>query len=287
MEKDLLVLISEGMSEFSKGQKLIGRYILDHYDKAAFMTASKLGTTVGISESTVVRFATELGYEGYPQLQRSLQELIRNRLTTTQRLEVTNAHMSDDVLTQVLNADIDRIRRTQGTVSREDFDGAVDAIIAAKTIYVLGIRSASSIAQFLYFYFNHIFPHVKLVTSKSSSDMLEDMFRAGEGDVFIGISFPRYSKRTIKAIEFVKNRGAKIVAITDSKDSPIAEKADYTLIARSDMTSFVDSLVAPLSIINALVVAIGLKKLEDVSETYGELERIWDDYEVYDKDEVK
>ncbi len=283
MNRDLLSEINERMPEFSKGQKLIGKYIVNNYDKAAFMTANKLGVAVGISESTVVRFAVELGYEGYPQLQRSLQELIRNRLTTIQRLKVTNDQIGEDILSKVLTMDMDKIRRTLDEVSREDFDCAVNALIEAKTIYILGIRSASALAKFMYFYFNHIFPDVRIVISHSNSDIFEEIFRVDEKDVLIGITFPRYSKRTISAIEFAKQRGAAVVAITDSETSPIASKADYTLLARSDMTSFVDSLVAPLSLINALIVAIGIKKSEEISTTFTELERIWDKFDVYEK----
>ncbi|MEG1621709.1 MAG: MurR/RpiR family transcriptional regulator, partial [Oscillospiraceae bacterium] len=243
MKKDLLTQINQEMAKFSKGQKSIGKFIISHYDKAAFMTASKLGITVGVSESTVVRFATELGYEGYPQLQRSLQELIRNRLTSVQRMEVTNEQIGEeDILSRVMNLDIEKLRRTLEEVSKDDFQGAVDSLLKAKNIYILGIRSSSALARFIHFYFNQIFENVKLVNTSSTSEMFEQIFRINENDVFIGISFPRYSKRTIKAIHFAKERGATVIALTDTKASPIAENADYALLARSDMTSFVDSL---------------------------------------------
>lgn len=282
--KDLLTLIESKMPEFSKGQKAIGKYIINHYDKAAFMTASKLGVTVGISESTVVRFATEIGFEGYPELQRALQELIRNRLTSVQRMAVTNDQLGEsDVLTKVLTMDIDKIRRTLEETSREEFERTVDTIANARSIYILGIRSSAALARFIYFYFNHIFDNVKFINTSSTSEMFEQIFRIGKEDVFIGISFPRYSKRTVKAINYAKECGAKVVAITDTAKSPLAENADHLLLARSDMASFVDSLVAPLSIINAMIVAVGMKRKVEISDTYAKLERIWDEYEVYEK----
>lgn len=286
MNKDLIGLISGMMPRFSKGQKQIARYIVEHYDKAAFMTAAKLGQAVGVSESTVVRFAAELGFEGYPQLQRSLQELIRNRLTNVQRMEITGEQIGDgDLLERVLTMDIDKIRRTLEETSRSEFSSAVDTLLGAKTIYILGIRSAASLASFIAFYFNHVFDNVKLITAASTSDVFEQLLKIHEDDVLIGISFPRYSQRTVTAMKFVKERGAKVIALTDSSISPIAEYADIRLYARSDMASFVDSLVAPLSLINALIVAVGIKKRDEVSLAYAELERIWDKYGVYAKND--
>ncbi|MBQ3241452.1 MAG: MurR/RpiR family transcriptional regulator [Oscillospiraceae bacterium] len=284
MSRDLIHSITQQMSGFSKGQKRIAQYILSHYDKAAFMTAAKLGSTVGVSESTVVRFASELGFEGYPQLQRALQELIRNRLTSVQRMEVTSDQLGEgDVLHKVLNQDIEKIRRTLEKASVEVFEQAVDTIVSAKNIYILGVRSASALSGFMSFYFNQIFENVRLVNTTSTSEMFEQIMRIGEGDVIIGITFPRYSKRTVNAARFAKQNGAKVIAITDSNLSPIAEIADQLLLARSDMASFVDSLVAPLSVINALIVAIGIKKKDEISSTYERLEQIWDDYNVYEK----
>ena len=286
MPMDLLSIIEKNMSNFSKGQKLIGKFITQHYDKAAFMTASKLGDTVGVSESTVVRFATEVGFEGYPQLQKNLQEIIRNRLTTVQRMEIIDGQIGDaDVLTKVLSLDSEKIRRTLEEQSNEGFEAAADSIIAAKNIYILGIRSSAALAQFMSFYFNQIFPNVRLVTGSSASEMFEQIFRVGKDDVFIGISFPRYSKRTVKAIDYAKERGATVIAITDSAGSPLAAKCDHLLLARSDMASFVDSLVAPLSLINALIVAVGMRRQKEVGETYAQLEKIWDEYDVYEKNE--
>jgi len=284
MSRDLIHFITQQMPGFSKGQKLIAQYILAHYDKAAFMTAAKLGMTVGVSESTVVRFASELGFDGYPQLQRALQELIRNRLTSVQRMEVTSDQLGDgNILHKVLNLDIEKIRRTMEKASVEDFEQAVDAIVSAKNIYILGVRSASALSGFMSFYFNQIFENVRPINTTSASEMFEQIMRIKEGDVFIGITFPRYSKRTTNAAKFAKENGAKVIAITDSDLSPIAEAADHLLLARSDMASFVDSLVAPLSMINALIVAIGIRKKDEISSTYERLEQIWDEYNVYEK----
>jgi len=284
MSRDLINQVQSKMSDFSKGQRLIGQYIIDHYDKAAFMTASKLGTTVGVSESTVVRFASEIGYDGYPQLQRALQEMIRNRLTSVQRMEVTNDQMgTTDILSKVLNMDIEKIRRTLEETSHEEFNGAVDDIIGAKTIYIMGVRSSSALAVFLSTYFHYIFDNVVMIDTSSTSELFEQILRIGKGDVFIALSFPRYSQKTVNAAKYCHNRGAKVIAITDSRLSPIAENAHRLLLARSDMASFVDSLVAPLSIINALIVAIGLKKKDEVADTFERLEKIWDEYNVYEK----
>ena len=281
---DILTKIETMMPEFSKGQKAIGRYMLEHYDKAAYLTASKLGAVVRVSESTVVRFAIELGFEGYPELQKSLQELIRTKLTSVQRMEITNDRIGDgEVLSKILAGDIDKIRTTLDRIDPAAFDAAVDAIIGAKHIYISVMRSASLLSGFLGYYFNLMFPDVRTVQATSSSEMFEQLFRIDEGDVFIGISFPRYSKRIIDAIDFAKSKGAVTVALTDSDASPLAACADHLLIARSDMASFVDSYVAPLSVINALIVAVSKKKQQDVSETFEKLEAIWDEYDVYAK----
>ena len=286
MEKDLFTLINETLSGLSKGHKLIANYILSHYDKAAFMTAQKLGKTVGVSESTVVRFVSELGYDGYPALQKGLQELMRNKLTTVQRIEVTSDLMSsDNVLERVLNLDIDKIRRTLEETSKEDFNNAVDTIVSCNTLYIMGTRSAASIASFLAYYLGLIFPHVKLVQSTTTSELFEKIMRIDEKDAMIGISFPRYSKQTVKALKYAKSNGANVIAITDSKASPIAKYADSLLLARSDMASFVDSLVAPLSLINALIVAVSIRNIDRVSQTFERLEKVWAEYDVYAKSE--
>ncbi len=284
MNRELLIKIQDRMGSLSKGHRLIASYILEHYDKAAFMTAAKLGATVGVSESTVVRFASEIGYDGYPMLQRALQEMIRNKLTSVQRIQLANEQMDlNDVLDTVLNQDIDRIRRTLDETSREDFRRAVEAIVGAHTIYIIGAKSASTLANFLAFYFNIIFEQVRLVAVSSSSEMYEQLIRLSGRDVLIGISFPRYSKRTVEASRYARDNGATVIAITDSIESPLAEAADCTLLARSDMASFVDSLVAPLSLVNALIAAIGIRMNDQVCQTFGRLENIWEEYNVYEK----
>lgn len=286
MEKDLFSLINEQLPSLSKGHKLIANYILSHYDKAAFMTAQKLGKTVGVSESTVVRFASELGYDGYPALQRGLQDLMRNKLTAVQRIEVTSGQMnSDDVLERVLNLDIERIRTTLDETSKEDFQRAVDLIVNSNTIYIMGTRSSASIASFINYYLSLIFPHVKLVQSTTTSELFEKIMRIDSKDVMIGVSFPRYSKQTVKALKYAHSAGAKVISITDSKSSPLAKYADALLLARSDMASFVDSLVAPLSLVNALIVAVSIRNIDRVTQTFEKLEQIWDDYDVYAKGE--
>ena len=284
MNQDILVLIQENMNTFSKGQKRIAAFILDSYDKAAFMTASRLGKKVGVSESTVVRFAAELGYDGYPDMQKSLQKMIRNRLTSVQRIEVTNDRIGDqDLVSMVLQSDMEKIRLTLEELDRSAFDNAVKAIVSAKRIYIIGVRSSAAIASFLGFYFNLIFDNVVNVTAGTASEMFEHLLRVGEDDVVIGVSFPRYSSRTVQARSFARDRKATTVAITDSEASPLAPICKYTLKARSDMASFGDSLVAPLSLVNALLVAVSRAKNDDLANTFQTLERIWEDYGVYEK----
>ncbi len=286
LNRSLLGKIERMYSEFSKGQKLIANYIMEHYDKAAFMTASKLGATAGVSESTVVRFATELGYDGYPQLQKALHEMVRSKLTSVQRIEVTSDRMDgSDIVGSVLSSDIEMIRSTLEKTSRENFNSAVQAINHASRIYILGVRSSAALASFLAFYFNFVFDNVVLVDTASSSEIFEQMFRINQDDVLIAISFPRYSKQTVDALRFASDRQATIIALTDSQSSPIASFATHLLIARSDMASFVDSLVAPLSLINALIVGATMSKREEVQHTFSDLENIWDKYQVYEKAE--
>ena len=284
MPKDILSTIQSEMNTFSKGQKLIANFILESYDKAAFMTASKLGKTVKVSESTVVRFAAELGYDGYPAMQKALQEMIRSKLTSIQRIEVTNDRIGDhDILSMVMQSDIEKIRLTMEETDQAQFQRAVDAIAKARHIYILGVRSAAAIASFMGFYFTLIFNNVTIIHTTSASEVFEQLLHVGPEDVVLGISFPRYSRRTVKAMQFAHDRGAEAIAITDSAASPLAPYSSITLLAKSDMASFVDSLVAPLSLVNALIVAIGRKKNDDLSRTFESLERIWDEYEVYEK----
>ena len=281
---DLIKRIQERYNELSKGQKLIANYITNHYEKAAFMTAARLGEVVGVSESTVVRFAIELGYDGYPKLQKVLQELIKSKLTSVQRIQVSSNRINEgNILKSVLQSDMEKIKITLEDIDQASFNRIVESILNAKKIYILGVRSSAPLASFLGFYFNLIFDNVRLVHTTSVSEMFEQILRVSEGDVVIGISFPRYSKRTIKAMQYVKNQGATVIAITDSHESPLASYSDHAIIARSDMASFVDSLVAPLSVINALIVAIGMRKKEGVYDTFEKLEKIWDEYQVYEK----
>jgi len=284
MKRNLLSEIEERMPTFSKGQKLISKYILDNYDKAAYMTAAKLGAIVQVSESTVVRFAIEMGYTGYPEFQHALREIVRTRLTSFQRMAVTSDLMGDgDLLTKVLLSDIEKIRKTIEEIDRVAFAAAVDSIVEAKHIYIMGVRSSASLAGFLNYNLRMIFDDVKFVQTTSRSEMFEQMMSIGKGDVMIAISFPRYSKRIIQAVDFAKHAGADVIALTDSPMSPIAAGADQLLVAKSDMVSFVDSLAAPLSIINAIVMAVSMKKQEELTVRLHQLERIWDEYDVYDK----
>lgn len=284
MSRDILMTIQGRMGGFSKGKKRIGQFILENYDKAAFMTAAKLGDAVNISESTVVRFASDLGYDGYPAMQRALQEMIRGKLTSVQRIEVSNDRLADqDILATVVQSDIEKLHLSLEGIDREEFSRVVDAIVGARNIYILGVRSAAALSDFLTFYFNLIFDNVRQVKTTLASEMFEQLLRVGPGDVVIGISFPRYSTRTVRGMEFARDQGATVVAITDSELSPLYDTAAYRLLAKSDMASFVDSLVAPLSIINALIVAVGRKRAAEVTATFERLESIWDEYQVYEK----
>ena len=288
-KQDLMRAIQIKFPRLSKGQKLIAEYILKHYDKAAFMTAAKLGASVGVSESTVVRFANELDFTGYPKLQKALQELIKNKLTTVQRIELSNDFITqENALKGVLKADMENIRATLEKINYKTFDEIVNSLFEAEKIYIIGLRSSSALAEFLAFYLNLILDNVKVV-AYGVSDIFEQMLNVNEKDVVIGIGFPRYATRTVEALAFAKSRNAKVVAITDGLLSPLAAKADYTLIAQSNMASFVDSLVAPLSVINALIIAVGLREKEKISRTFTTLETIWEEYQVYsykDKDKI-
>ena len=284
MAADILSQIRERHRSFSKGQKLIANYILDSYDKAAFMTACKLGKTVGVSESTVVRFAVELGFDGYPSMQKTLQELVRTRLTSVQRMEAANDRIGNqDVVSTVLQADMETIRKTNDALDRGEMERSVDAILQARHIYIIGVRSSAAIASFLNFYLRNLFDNVMLVSSTATSEMFEQMLRVNTGDVVIGISLPRYSSRTIKTMQFAHDSGATTIAITDSTDAPAGKLADHVLVAKSDMVSMVDSLVAPMSVVNALIVAISRRQQRQAADTYKTLERLWDEYDVYER----
>ena len=287
MKNDVILKIQERLPKLSKGQKLIACYILEHYDKAIYLTAAKLGGIVGVSESTVVRFAYELGYDGYPKFQNALEELVKNKLTTMQRLEVTTDRIDKtNILKSVLQMDEDRIKRTREQVDEEIFNEAVEKILTAKNIYIIGVRSCSGLATFLGYYLNIIFDNVKTVDTNSISDMFESIYKIGKGDVIIGISFPRYSRATMKCLEYAQKNEADVIAITDSYISPITSYAQYPLIGCSEMLSFADSLVAPLSIINALIVALSLKKKDEIVTNLEKLENIWGEYQVYNEKEL-
>ena len=283
MARNLLKEIEDSIPKFSKSQKILSKYILENYDKAAYMTASKLGATVSVSESTVVRFALELGFEGYPEFQHSLQEIVRIRLTSFQRMDVTNSLIGDgDVLSKVLNSDIDKIKRTIEEIDREAFQKSVDALVSAKSIYVIGLGSSATLASSLNHSLRMIFDNVKLLEASSADEIFAQIMNISEGDVIVAISFPRYSRKLITAVNYAKDSGATVIALTDSTASPIATFADNLLVARSDMASFADSLIAPLSVINALVVAVSRKKQDELRVRLHQLEKIWDEYNVYD-----
>ena len=281
-KKDLMKLIQINFNKLSKGQKLIAEYIMSHYDKAAFMTAAKLGEVVSVSESTVVRFAIALGFSGYPSLQRALQELIKNKLTTVQRLSMSDDYSNKEIgLKKVLKTDMENIRTTMDEINTETFQKVVDSILGARRVYILGLRSSTALAGYLGFYLGLLLDDVKVVTF-GISDIFEQLLRVSEDDIVIGISYPRYSRKTLDALRYVKEQNCKIVGITDSLISPIASIADFTLIATSNMVSFVDSLVAPMSLLNALIIAIGMREKSEVTEYFEELENIWEEYNVYD-----
>lgn len=284
---DLLNRINKNYSKMSKGQKLLATYITDNYDKAVFLTAARMGDIVGVSESTVVRFAMSLGYKGYPEFQKALEELVRNKLNSVQRMEVTYGRISQSaILETVLQSDADKLKTTLEKIDHSAFELAVDTILNARNIYIVGIRSCAPLASFLSFYLTLMFDNVRLLHTNSSSEIFEQMVRIGEEDVIIGISFPRYSMRTLKALEFANNRNAKVITITDSIHSPMNLYSSCNLIADSDMASIVDSLVAPLSVINALIVALCMRKQKEVAKTLTTLEEIWDEYQVYENDEI-
>lgn len=284
---ELLLRIKEKYKKMSKGQRRLADYVCNDYDKAVFLTAAKLGEIVGVSESTVVRFATQLGYKGYPGFQKALEELVRNKLNSIQRMEVTYGRISQsEILETVLQSDIDKIKMTLADIDHKAFDLAIDTLLNARRVYVIGIRSCAPLASFLGFYLNLVCDNVSVVDVNSSSEIFEQLIRINEKDVIIGISFPRYSMRTLKALEFASNRKAKVITLTDSIHSPMNLYSSCNLIARSDMASIVDSLVAPLSVVNALVVALCMKKQKEVVSTLETLEEIWGEYEVYSRDEL-
>ena len=284
MSHDILSVLQEKSPTFSKGQRRIAKYITEAYDKAAFMTANKLGKTVGVSESTVVRFAVDLGFDGYPSMQKAMQEMVLNRLTSVQRIEVANDRLGDqDVISMVIHSDIEKLRQTEETVDREEFSAAVNSILKAKRIYILGVRSVAPLATFLGHYLNYMFNNVHVVTGYSTGEMFEKIVGVNSEDVVMAFSFPRYSASTTKAATYCRSAGATVIGFTDSTLSPLGQCCDHVLVAKSDMVSLVDSLVAPLSIVNALIVAIAARREKELSRTFENLERIWEEYHVYEK----
>ena len=284
MKDDILSILEEKGPTFSKGQRRIAAYITESYDKAAFMTASRLGKTVGVSESTVVRFAVELGFDGYPEMQKAMQEMVMNRLTSVQRIEVANDRIGNqDVLAKVLQADADKLRQTAETISREHFRNAVEAILKARRIYVLGVRSAAPLANFAGYYMNYMFEDVRVITASGAGEMFENLVNITPEDVVLAFSFPRYSSATLKAVQYCRGLGATVIGITNSNISPLAQNSDHVLVAKSDMVSLVDSLVAPLSVVNALLVALASAREAEVQKSLGTLERVWEEYNIYEK----
>jgi len=284
MNQDILALLKSRASGFSKGQRKIAAFITEYYDKAAFMTASRLGNTVGVSESTVVRFAMELGYDGYPSMQKAMREMVLNRLTSVQRIGVTNDRLKDqDIVSMVLQTDMEKLRLTNEALNRESFRAAVDSILKARRIYILGVRSAAALVNFLGYYLNYMFDNVHIVTTSGSSEMFEKLVNINEEDVVIAISFPRYSKSTIMGVKYCRSVGATVIGLTNTDASPLAENSDWVLVAKSDMVSLVDTLVAPLSVVNALIVALASCRAEALSRNFETLEHVWEEYNVYEK----
>lgn len=284
MKDDILLILEEKAPTFSKGQRRIAAYIKESYDKAAFLTASKLGKTVGVSESTVVRFAVELGYDGYPEMQKAMQEMVMNRLTSVQRMGIANDRIGNqDVLSSVLQADADKIRQTSETISRDAFRQSVNAILNARRIYVLGVRSAAALANFSAYYLNYMFDNVHVITVSGAGEMFENLVGVTAEDVVLAFSFPRYSTATLKAAQYCRSVGATVVGLTNSNVSPLAQSCDYVLTAKSDMVSLVDSLVAPLSVVNALLVSLAAAREQELKQSFDTLERVWEEYNVYEK----
>lgn len=284
MQYDFLSILQQKEQSFSKGQKRIARYITEQYDKAAFMTANRLGKTVGVSESTVVRFAVDLGFDGYPSMQKAMREMVLNRLTSVQRIEVANDRFGDqDVVSMVLHSDMEKLRQTGETLDRQQFQTAVNAILRAKRVYIIGVRSAAPLANFLGYYLNYMFNNVHVVSGVGVGEMFERIVGVNSEDVVVAFSFPRYSSSTTKGAQYARSAGARVIGITDSALSPLGQCSDCVLLAKSDMVSLVDSLVAPLSVVNAMIVAVAAKKEKELSKTFSDLERIWDEYNVYEK----
>ena len=284
MSDDILSLMEDKAHRFSKGQRRIAAYIQESYDKAAFLTASKLGKAVNVSESTVVRFAMELGYDGYPSMQKAMQEMVMNRLTSVQRIGVANDRIGDnDIIKSVLQSDMEKLRLSAEMVDRESFRAAVDTILKARRIYVIGVRSAAMLANFMGYYLNYMFDNVHVITASGGSEMFEKLVGVRSEDAVLAFSFPRYSTATVNGAQYCRQVGATVIGLTGSSMSPLAQNCDYLLLAKSDMLSLVDSLVAPLSVVNALLVALASGREKVLAENFDTLERVWEEYNVYEK----
>lgn len=283
MNRDLISIIKSNFHKFSKGQKLIAQFIVDHYDKAAFMTAAKIGETVDVSESTVVRFASTLGYSGFPELQKALQVLIKNKLTTVQRIGLDDDVINDKVKLhkKILKNEMNNMRYLFEHFDIEALDKATELILKAKRVFVLGLRTSSTLSNYLGFYLDVALDDVKVLNNSGVNSLYEELIRIKENDLLIVISYPRYSKTTIEAARFVKEHNAKLVAITDTEESPVYSLADASLLAKSNIVSFVDSLVVPLTVINSLIINISLREKEDIVEYYNTLEKLWDNNSIY------
>lgn len=283
MRQDILTIMEAQLPTFSKGQRRIAAYITESYDKAAFMTASCLGKTVGVSESTVVRFAVELGYDGYPSMQKAMQEMVMNRLTSVQRIGVANDRIGGNVVSSVLHSDMEKLRQTAETVDTEAFNQAVQSILNARRIYLIGVRSAAALVSFAGYYLNYMFENVHIIHTSGYSEMFEKLVGVGSEDVVIAFSFPRYSTATIKGVQFCRQAGATVICLTNSNLSPLVQDCDHVLVAKSDMVSLVDSLVAPLSVVNALLVALAAAREDVLARNFDTLERLWEEYHVYER----
>ena len=284
MTGNILHTIEERMSGLSKGQRRIASYILENCDLAAFMTAGRLGRTVAVSESTVVRFASELGFDGYPGMQKALQEVVRSKLTSIQRIKASNDQLSgQDIFSSVLHMEVENIRKAAGSMRQEDFDTVVDKVLRARHIYIIGVRSSSFLAGYMNFYFNKLFGNVTMVQSSVAGAIYEQLMRVGQGDILVCICYPRYSKEAISAAKFAVARGAEVIAITDSPHSPLYALAASSLCVENEMISFVDSMVAPMCVVNALILTLSHRMGTDLSDTFAELEKIWEQFGVYNK----
>ncbi len=280
---EIIELISSSAPNMSKGHRAIAAFILESYDKAAYMTAAKLGEEVGVSESTVVRFTTELGFEGYPEFQKALKEELKSKLTSVQRLDYTERFADDsDAISEIMRQDINNLKDTLANIDEAEFKKAVNAILDARKIYIMGIRASAPLSEFMHFYLTVLFDDVILVRSTCTNELFEQIMPIGEGDVMIGISFPRYSARTINSMKYAKQKGATIISITDRDNTPMTEYCDCKLLAKSSMASFVDSLTAPLSLINALLVTLGMRRKDHIKRSFESLETLWSQYRVYE-----